>query len=92
MEKNEYPGEYLKSIAKEIISIDGNKWLDAKDEERLIFFKNFAVKSLINDCFFYLDIFNRIIRLRVAFAARILLTPDRSNCGANSTTSAPTIL
>ncbi len=49
MEKNEYPGEYLKSIAKEIISIDGNKWLDTKDEERLIFFKNFAVKSLIND-------------------------------------------
>ena len=45
---NEYPGEYLKNIAKIIYDQDGDKWLNTKNEiEKLKYFENFAVKNLM---------------------------------------------
>ena len=44
---NEYPGEYLIDIAKLIINKDGNKWIEIDSDQREIYFKNFAVKHLI---------------------------------------------
>ena len=45
---NEYPGEYLKNIAKIIYDQDGDKWLNTKNEiENLKYFENFAIKNLV---------------------------------------------
>ena len=45
---NEYPGEYLKDIAKIIYDQDGDKWLNTNNEvEKLKYFENFAVKNLM---------------------------------------------
>ncbi len=44
---NEYPGQYLIDIAKLIINKDGNKWLNINSNERDNYFKDFAVKYLI---------------------------------------------
>lgn len=45
---NEYPGEYLIDIAKLIKNIDDNKWIDDNSINRESYFKDFAVKHLIN--------------------------------------------
>ncbi|MDC0057361.1 arginine--tRNA ligase, partial [Alphaproteobacteria bacterium] len=46
----EYPGEYLINIAKLIYNKDGNKWLNTnKENDKIKYFENFAVKSLILD-------------------------------------------
>ena len=45
---NEYPGEYLKNIAKIIYDQDGDKWLKTKNEiEKFKYFEIFAVKNLV---------------------------------------------
>jgi len=46
---NEYPGEYLIEIARELISKDNDKWIKQPIEKRKIFFKEFAVNFLINN-------------------------------------------
>ncbi len=43
----DYPGEYLIEIAKQIISKDQDKWINVSANERIIFFKKYAVESLM---------------------------------------------
>ena len=45
--EDEYPGEYLIEIAKEILTRDGDKWLQNKKDDTLKYFKNYAVNTLI---------------------------------------------
>tara|TARA_B100000029_G_scaffold55086_1_gene49954 strand:+ start:1185 stop:2924 length:1740 start_codon:yes stop_codon:yes gene_type:complete len=47
LKNNEYPGAYLIDIAKLIKNKDGNKWLNNKSSQREDYFKDFAVKYLI---------------------------------------------
>ena len=44
---DEYPGEYLIDIAKEIANKDKDKWINEKEPTYLLYFKNYAVKSLL---------------------------------------------
>ena len=45
---NEYPGEYLIDIAKDLRKLDGDKWLNHKDKMKLDdYFQSFAVKYLL---------------------------------------------
>jgi arginyl-tRNA synthetase len=46
--KNDYPGEYLISIAKEIRKKDGDKWLDNKEKNLEEYFENYAISEMIN--------------------------------------------
>jgi len=46
---DEYPGEYLINIAKELISKDNDKWIKEPFKKRQIYFEKFAVNSLINN-------------------------------------------
>ncbi len=45
--EDEYPGEYLIAIANEILTRDGDKWLQNKKDDTLKYFKNYAVNTLI---------------------------------------------
>lgn len=45
--EDEYPGEYLIEIAKEILQRDGDKWLQNNKDDTLEYFKNYAVNTLI---------------------------------------------
>ena len=45
--EDEYPGEYLIEIAKEILTRDGDKWLQNNKDDTLEYFKNYAVNTLI---------------------------------------------
>ena len=45
--EDEYPGEYLIEIAKEILTRDGDKWLQNNKHDTLKYFKNYAVNTLI---------------------------------------------
>ena len=45
--EDEYPGEYLIEIAKEILTRDGDKWLQNNKDDILKYFKNYAVNTLI---------------------------------------------
>ena len=45
--EDEYPGEYLIEIAKEILTRDGDKWLQNNKDDTLKYFKNYAVNTLI---------------------------------------------
>ena len=45
--EDEYPGEYLIEIAKEILTRDGDKWLLNNKDDTLKYFKNYAVNTLI---------------------------------------------
>ena len=48
--EGEYPGEYLKEIANEIIDLDGNKWLNEKNiQKRSEYFEKFAVNILVKN-------------------------------------------
>ena len=47
LNSNEYPGEYLIDIAKLIKKKDGDKWLNHDSIDREDYFKDFAVKYLI---------------------------------------------
>ncbi len=45
---NEYPGEYLIDIAKNLKQLDGDKWLNQKDKIKLEeYFQSYAVKHLL---------------------------------------------
>ncbi|MDC3131428.1 arginine--tRNA ligase [Pelagibacteraceae bacterium] len=44
---DEYPGEYLIEIAKEIFTRDGDKWLKNNKDDTLKYFKDYAVNTLI---------------------------------------------
>jgi len=46
--KNDYPGEYLISIAKEIRKKDGDKWLDNKEKNLEEYFESYAISEMIN--------------------------------------------
>jgi len=43
-----YQGDYINDIAREIIAKNGNKYLDATDEESLPYFKKYAADSILN--------------------------------------------
>ena len=45
--EDEYPGEYLIEIAKEILTRDGDKWLQNNKDDTLKYFKDYAVNTLI---------------------------------------------
>ena len=45
--EDEYPGQYLIDIAKKIKNQDHDKWLNSKEEETIIYFKNFALENII---------------------------------------------
>ncbi len=45
--EDEYPGEYLIEIAKQIYSTDKDKWLHARTEETNLYFKKYAVDKLL---------------------------------------------
>ncbi|MDC0045183.1 arginine--tRNA ligase [Pelagibacteraceae bacterium] len=45
--EDEYPGEYLIEIAKEILTRDGDKWLQNNKDDTLKYFKNYSVNTLI---------------------------------------------
>ena len=45
--EDEYPGEYLIEIAKEILTKDGDKWLQNNKHDTLKYFKDYAVNTLI---------------------------------------------
>ena len=45
--KDEYPGEYLISVAKIIADRDNNKWLNEEKDIRKKFFENFVITKLI---------------------------------------------
>ena len=47
--EDEYPGEYLKNIAKKIYDIDADKWVNKNDDEKNNYFKSFAVNSLLTE-------------------------------------------
>jgi len=47
LNSDEYPGEYLIDIAKSIKKIDQDKWLNNDSNQRENYFKEFAVKYLI---------------------------------------------
>ena len=47
LNNDEYPGSYLIEIAEKIKKIDGDKWSNADTSEREEYFKNFAVRYLI---------------------------------------------
>ncbi len=47
--EDEYPGEYLIDIAKEIYEKDNEGWLEKKTDEINNYFKKFAVKKLLNN-------------------------------------------
>ena len=47
LDDNDYPGEYLIDIAKKIITEDKDKWLNANKNEREVYFKKYAVESLM---------------------------------------------
>jgi len=49
LSKNEYPGEYLIEIARDLVSKDNDKWIKQPIEKRKKFFKEFAVNFLINN-------------------------------------------
>ncbi len=46
---DEYPGEYLVKIAKEIYNQDNDKWLNRNKNEVINHFKKFAVNKLLNE-------------------------------------------
>jgi len=43
-----YPGDYLIPVGKAIAEKDGKKWLDKPESEWLVYFKEFAVNSMMN--------------------------------------------
>ena len=47
--KDEYPGEYLIDIAKQIYLKDKDKWIDSNKSDVRSFFKKFAVKKLLEN-------------------------------------------
>ena len=47
--EDEYPGEYLINIAKEIYSIDKDKWIKKNETEINIYFKQYAVNKLLDE-------------------------------------------
>ncbi len=56
--EDEYPGEYLKEIAKEIYIKDKDTWVSKNNNERHSFFKNIAVKKLLDDIKIDLQLLN----------------------------------
>lgn len=42
-----YPGEYLLPAAKELVELDGDKWLDKPETEWMDYFKAFAVSRMM---------------------------------------------
>ncbi len=48
LNNDEYPGEYLITIAKEIYDKDKDKWLNHKKEETIEYFKKFALNKIID--------------------------------------------
>ena len=49
LSNDDYPGEYLIEIARELVSKDSDKWLNQPIEKRKTYFKEFAVNFLINN-------------------------------------------
>jgi arginyl-tRNA synthetase len=45
--ENFYPGEYLINTAKKLISKDGDIWLNKNHQERIDYFKNYAIKEMM---------------------------------------------
>ena len=46
---DEYPGQYLIEIAQEILSKDKDKWTKEKNEDVIIYFRNYALKKLLEN-------------------------------------------
>ncbi len=46
---NEYPGEYLIEIAKQIFQNDGSKWLNFNKDKTKEFFKKYAVNEILKN-------------------------------------------
>ena len=46
---DEYPGDYLINIAKEIISKDGDKWISDNSDHSTEYFKNYSINKLISE-------------------------------------------
>ena len=46
---DEYPGDYLINIAKEIISKDGDKWISDNSDQSTEYFKNYSINKLISE-------------------------------------------
>ena len=46
---DEYPGDYLINIAKEIISKDGDKWISDNSDQLTDYFKNYSINKLISE-------------------------------------------
>lgn len=44
-----YPGEYLKDVGAALAARDGNKWVEAKEEEWLPVCRQFAIEFLMNE-------------------------------------------
>ncbi len=49
LDKDEYPGEYLISIAKQIMNEDKDKWIDEDIKIRKKYFEEYAVNTLIQN-------------------------------------------
>ena len=49
LDKDEYPGEYLISIAKQIMTKDKDKWIDVEIKIRKKYFEEYAVNTLIQN-------------------------------------------
>ena len=49
LSNDDYPGEYLIEIARELVLKDSDKWLNQPIEKRKTYFKEFAVNFLINN-------------------------------------------
>lgn len=47
MPEGQYPGDYLLPVAQKLKEQDGDKWLDAPKEERVEYFKAFAISSMM---------------------------------------------
>ena len=46
---DEYPGDYLIDIAKDILSKDGDKWINNNSEELIPYFKKYSLERLISE-------------------------------------------
>lgn len=48
MPEGQYPGDYLLPVAQKLKDVDGDKWLDAPQEERKEYVKAFAISAMMD--------------------------------------------
>ncbi len=56
--KDEYPGEYLIDIAKEIYSKDNDIWVSKNEDEKNLYFKEFVIDKLLKNIISDLQLIN----------------------------------